>query len=204
MGSLQFAAITDPILKARLKDINRVWRRRATSRLRDRQRLTPPLLCKQLRPWTKTRVLARRVPLCSPPPSLIVHTDASNDGWGGHSPSRSVQGVWSTLFRAFHINILEAMAVLLSLKRLRPKKGIHIRLVLDSNTIVHCINRRGSRSPHINHVILAILSLARKKKWHLSAVHLEGVRNVVADSLSRKVPLESEWELDARSFSIIM
>ena len=89
----------------------------------------------------------------------------------------------------FHINILESMAVLLTLKRLKPKKNLHIRLVLDSYTIVHCINRLGSRSPQINHIILAILSLTRKKNWHLGAVSLEGVRNVVADSLCRSAPL---------------
>ena len=83
----------------------------------------------------------------------------------------------------------------LSLKRLKPKVKTHVCLVLDSKAILRCINRRGSRSPQINHVILAILSLARKKKGHLCAVHLEGVRNVTADALSRAKPLESEWSL---------
>ena len=70
-------------------------------------------------------------------------------------------------------------------------------------TIVYCINRNGSRSPQINHVILAILGLARRKNWHLSASHIAGVRNVTADSLSRSAPLESEWSLDKRSFLFV-
>ena len=40
--------------------------------------------------------------------------------------------------------------------------------------------------------------------WHLSATHLEGVRNVIADSLSRSAPLESEWALDGTSFKWIL
>ena len=119
---------------------------------------------------------------------------------GGHSPSQEVQGSWSPKFRQFHINILEAMAVLLTLRRLRPKRGIHIRLVLDSYVVVCCINRKGSRSPHVNHVVLAILLLAKKKRWHLSASHLEGVRNVTADALSRNTAHETEWSLDLHSF----
>ena len=55
----------------------------------------------------------------------------------------------------------------------------------------------------MNHVMIAILSLARKKKWHLSASHLEGVRNVTADALSRTTAQETEWSLDSASFQWI-
>ena len=204
MGSLQFASVVDPILRARLKDMSRVWLRRANPCLRDKLSSTPRLLCKQLKPWTKTRNLSHSIPLLHPPATVTFHTDASLAGWGGHTPTKSVQGRWSGQFQSFHINILEAMAVFLTLKRINPKRGSHIRLMLDSNTIVHCINRNGSRSPQINHVILAILSLARRRSWHLSAAHIEGVRNVQADALSRTAPLESEWMLDRLSFQFIL
>ena len=95
------------------------------------------------------------------------------------------------------------MAVFLTLKRLKLKRGSHIRLMLDNNTVVHCINRFGSKSPHINHVILAILSLSQKKRWHLSAAHIQGVRNVTADALSRVTTIETEWSLDRESFRFI-
>ncbi|XP_068228449.1 uncharacterized protein [Palaemon carinicauda] len=81
------------------------------------------------------------------------------------------------------------------------RRAILIRLVLDNEVILKCLNRQGSRSPHINHVILAIFYLARKKGWHLSAVHLQGFRN--HDALSRRKPIETEWSLDADSFSFI-
>ena len=135
---------------------------------------------------------------------MTIHTDGSLAGWGGHSPTKSVQGKWSLKFQSFHINILEAMAVLLTLKRINPKRGSHIRLMLDSNTVIHCLNRKGSRSPQINHVIIAILSLAKRRAWHLSAAYIEGIRNVQADALSRTAPLESEWTLDIPSFNFIL
>ncbi|XP_068211771.1 uncharacterized protein [Palaemon carinicauda] len=122
---------------------------------------------------------------------------------GGHTPLKKVQGSWSQRFKQFHINILEAVAVFLSLKKLHLKNNIHIRLVLDSKGIVHCLNRQGSRSPQINHVMFAILSLAQRKRWHLSASRLHGVQNVMADSLSRTHPLETEYSLDKKSFSFV-
>ena len=151
-----------------------------------RQEVSPsPHSQKRLRPWTTAMNLSRSIHLLPPPTSLITHTDASLSGWGGHSPSRDVKGTWSPAFQHFHFNSLEAMAVFLTLKRLRPKRKIHFRLVLDSAVAVSCLNRRGSKTPCINHVMVAIFSLAEKHSWHLSATHLEGVRNVVADSLSR-------------------
>ena len=204
LGQLQFASVIDPILKARLKDINRIWRSRANRRLRDRKSLLPPLLRKQLRPWTKASSLCRSVQLLPPPPSIVIHTDASLEGWGAHSEKNQVQGMWSNKFQNFHINVLEAMAVLLALKRLHPSPGSHVRLILDSMVVMHALNRGGSKSPRVNHVMLGIFSLARKKRWHLSACHIEGVRNVIADSLSRTAPQETEWSLDRNSFSWVM
>ncbi|XP_068242272.1 uncharacterized protein [Palaemon carinicauda] len=194
----------DPILKARLKDANRVWRRKASNALRDLCPKIPALLRKQLKPWSTAKSLSNDVRLQYPPPSVTIYTDASEQGWGGHFSSKKVQGQWSIAFQKFHISVLEAMAVFLTLKRLCPKTKSHVKLVIDSNAIVHRINRQGSRSPQINHVILAILSLAKRKKWHLSAVHLEGVRNVTADTLSRSNPQETEWSLDIKSFCFIL
>lgn len=204
LGLLQFASIVHPILKARLKDINRVWRSRANKRLRDRRSSMPHILQRQLRPWAKAAKLTRKVPLQPPLQSMTIHTDASLDGWGAHSECQKVQGKWSVKFQTFHINVLEAMAVLLALKRIRPPRKTHIRLALDSTVVMHSINRGGSKSPSLNHVMIAIFSLALKKGWHISAIHIEGVRNVIADSLSRTHPLESEWKLDRRSFQWVL
>ena len=52
LGSLQFASVTDCLLKAKLKDINRVWRSRARTKLRDRRSCIPSILRKRLRPWS--------------------------------------------------------------------------------------------------------------------------------------------------------
>ena len=54
------------------------------------------------------------------PTSLRGHSyRCLEDRLGGHSERAEVQGTWSPLFRTFHINVLELMVVLLSLRRLR-------------------------------------------------------------------------------------
>ncbi|XP_068209109.1 uncharacterized protein [Palaemon carinicauda] len=63
---------------------------------------------------------------------IFIHKDTSKKGWGGHSHQQKLQGTWSSLFKTFHINNLEAMAVFLTLKKLDLCCSTHIRLVLDS------------------------------------------------------------------------
>ena len=145
-GFLQFLSVAIPILKIRLKDFQRVWRGRARKSLRDRLSPRPRAFRRILLPWSRESAFNKKVPLSLPPISEVIHTDASKTGWGGHSKRKQVQGTWSPLFRTFHINFLELMAVFLTLRKLRPPRGSHIRLVLDNQTAVLCI-KRGDLGP---------------------------------------------------------
>ena len=51
---------------------------------------------------------------------------------------------------------------------------------------------------------MSILSLVSSKGIFISAFHIAGVRNVIADGLSRTKPLSSEWSLDDASFQWIV
>ncbi|XP_064087396.1 uncharacterized protein LOC135202061 [Macrobrachium nipponense] len=76
LGSLQFASVTDRLLKAKLKDINRVWRSRANARSRDRLAPIPEILRKRLRPWAEAKNIAKKIPLQFPPPALVIQEGA--------------------------------------------------------------------------------------------------------------------------------
>ena len=176
----------------------------AKERLRNKLDKFPSDLAKFLQKWVKEKNLARKMTLRFPPPSIVIHTDASLSGWGGHSETRTVQGKWSSALSYCHINVLETMAGLLTLRRLQPLEGAHMRLMMDNSMIVHCRNRSGSKSRSIKHVIVRIMKMCRTHNWHISTFYIQGVRNGIADALSRNAPLESEWTLDKKSFQFVL
>ena len=204
-GKLQFASLIDPVGRALLKSLN--WSLRSQAKVGKRYSLFPfPLPLKSsFRRWLRPRVLESSVPFRPPPPSVDVFTDASLVGWGVHdSLGRRLQGTWSGPLRGSHINILELVAIYLAIKRLQFPRGTHIRLHSDNMTAVSCLNRCGSaKSYPLNSWVLSILHLLSRCDLHLTACHIAGVRNVVADGLSRDVPLPSEWSLDDLSFQLV-
>lgn len=71
----------------------------------------------------------------------------------------------------------------------------------ENSTLVHCINREGfARFLVLNRWIFSLNLLLRKRGWFLSAFHIAGLQNVIADALSRNKPMNSEWVLDKTSF----
>ena len=204
-GKLQFASLVDPVGKALLKSLNWTFRSLARKGLRDRRLPFPLHLKASLRRWLRPRVLESSLPFRPPPPSVDVFTDASQKGWGVHdSVGRRLMGVWSASLRGCHINILELVAVYLAIKRLWFPRGVHLRLHSDNMTVVNCLSRGGSaRSVPLNRWIISILHLLQQRQLVLTACHIAGVRNVIADGLSRNSPLPSEWSLDEESFRLM-
>ena len=147
----------------------------------------------------------QKVKFRPPPISVTICTDASKQGWGAHSSlGGSLRGKWSREMASFHINILEMAAVYLALRRFRFPRNAHIALHSDNMTVVNCLSRLGSaRSKPLNSWVVSILSLLRDRGIFLTTCHVAGVRNVVADALSRSVPLKSEWSLDDDSFRLL-
>ncbi|MEL7079596.1 MAG: hypothetical protein AAGM46_27310, partial [Cyanobacteria bacterium J06582_2] len=74
---------------------------------------------------------------------------------------------------------------------------------MDNMTGVACLRREGSRSPILNQILKKIFSLQIQRSWHFSVTHLAGVRNVIADSLSRDSTHEGEWTLSWEAFKMV-
>ena len=79
----------------------------------------------------------------------------------------------------------------------------HIRLQMDNTTAVHYVNKIGGTISFD----LCILALAlwewpwaEARNIHLSAVYLPGQLNLIADTLSRLINLDSEWMLNPSIF----
>ena len=142
------------------------------------------------------------------PIHAIIESDASKTGWGGilRIPSfLKTGGLFSESEAALHINILELMAVLFTLKAFCMNfSSVHIRLMIDNTTAVIGINKKASCKANLHKVIKAIWVWALERNIWLSAVHIPGVENVDADFESRNASSSAEWCLDRHFFELIM
>ena len=140
-----------------------------------------------------------------PPPSVIIFTDASTEGWGAHVGEATAGGRWSEEEKEFHINVLEIRAILFGLKSLSQVEGCHIRVMTDNTTALAYIKHQGGvRSPECNEQAQQVWSWAESRRIWLSIAHIPGVENVVADYKSRNFTDNTEWELNDRIFSKVV
>ena len=73
-----------------------------------------------------------------------------------------------------------------------------MKVYSDNTTAIACVNKKGtSRSPPCHSVTLQIWKWAENNKIHITAAHIPGVENVVADRESRKLHRDGEWMLQS-------
>jgi hypothetical protein len=146
-------------------------------------------------------------PLNLPPFDMVIHTDASTQGWGAHCQGVLTGGRWNSQEACHHINILELEAALLAIKSFlpsQPRTPQHIRLLMDNSTAVAYVNRRGgTRSSMLAKLALEIWTVCHKNAIWITAEHLPGSKNVDADWASRHFNERIEWTLDKNIFTKI-
>ena len=158
----------------------------------------PPDLRKALLWWTQPTNLLTPQTLQNPPPSVFLWTDASSLGYGAHSIDNGwIQGSWDDQTQLLHINALELLTVLLTLRsHLTPEKtsvGLHV----DSMVALYCLRNHGSkRSPTLQQIYSEILTCLEEKQVYLTVSYLPSFSNALADALSRKIILPTEYRMD--------
>ena len=156
--------------------------------------------------WWISQAHICRQPISHGNPSIILQTDASNSGWGafrlGHEPTG---GRWDKEDLDQHNNYLELRAALFGLQSLcKQVQNSHILLQLDNTTAVSYIrNMGGTNSLLCNQVASQIWHWSIERNIWLSATHIAGVENVVADKASRKFNDRTEWQLDPKIFKFV-
>jgi len=133
-----------------------------------------------------------------PKPQVVITTDASTLGWGGHIASSVVSGQWSDLEKSYHINLLELLAVEKSLHHLiYSVEGKIVQVKSDNATTVAYINKQGgTKSPSLCLHTRRLLLWCISHNIALTAVHIPGSENALADNLSRGISLApTEWSL---------
>ena len=151
--------------------------------------------------WKQHRLYLQGVPMNADPPSHHIFSDASLTGWGSHLEPEGLlyHGVWSKTQSRLHINILEMMAISLTLRRaLQFIKNSTVLISTDNTTVVAYLNRQGgTHSPDLCMEVWKTLIWCHQNQINLLIKHIPGKFNVLADRLSRITkPISTEWGLN--------
>ena len=141
-----------------------------------------------------------------PPGALTIETDASNVGWGAVCKGISTQGQWKKSETRMHINEKELLAASLAIKAFTKDKHVsHVHLKTDNTTTVSQIQKMGStRSKSLFNLTTDLWKYCLDNKIMLTAEHLPGTLNTIADRESRMFNDSSNWMLNKEIFEMIM
>ena len=151
--------------------------------------------------WSQNVCLSYKL-LSRNPPDLVLKSDSSKFGWGGvnEESGEAINGLWDSDQYMLHINYLELLAGFYTLKGLVENlRDSHVRLCMDNTVAVSYVNKQGGKISTLNDLTHELwLWCIRRKIW-ISAEHVQGATNIIADSLSRS-NVDMEWKLDEMVF----
>ena len=128
---------------------------------------------------------------------MTISTDASLLGWGATWPGTTIDGRWLPAEANSHINLLELKAALLALQaffRTYTPTLRHILLQMDNSTAVAYVNKRGgTRSYGLSTKALKLWALLLHAGCWITAKHIPGTSNTIADLASRQFTSYSKW-----------
>jgi len=156
--------------------------------------------------WSTKMRLVNGKSILAKEPDLVMETDASMLGWGAVCNGTRTGGLWSQAERQHHINYLELLAASFAVKAFtRNKRNLHILLKMDNRTAVFYVNRMGgTHSLLLSKLAIQLWQWCLERNLSLSAAHLPGVSNYVADEESRTIQSSAEWRLDQKMFCQIL
>jgi len=138
-------------------------------------------------------------------PDLVITSDASKTGWGGICNGVRAQGQWSKMEAELHINLLEMKAAEFMVKAFtKDQTQIHCHLRLDNSSCAAQINKMGgTRSLTLFQAAKSLWTYCLQRQITLTAEHLPGKQNVVADEQSREFSDASNWKLHTVLFQAL-
>ena len=154
--------------------------------------------------WWHSRNIEHGNPIRIPQPSVVIKSDSSKKGWGCVCETTDVtsQGLWSCDEKQKHINYLELKAAKIALVSLASQfRDTHVRIYLDNVCAVAYIREY---SLECNELARDIWVWALDRNIRLSACHIPGTKNIVADKQSRKFREEMEYKLNPDLFQKVI
>ena len=147
--------------------------------------------------WVSNITSVNGSPIRPPAPTLFITTYVSKTGWGTVCESQRTSGRWSDSEGTQHINVLELKAAFLALKSfLNNQSHRVVYLRMDNTTAVAHVNPFSL--PPSTHILW---QWCRERNIMISAQHVPGTLNTIADSESRVFNASSEYKIDPQTIS---
>ena len=137
-------------------------------------------------------------PVSPPPQDLTILSNVLMQGWGATCQGKTTNGKWSSQESIQHINLLELKAAFLGLKTFLKNQSHKVVLVtLDNSMAVAYLNNKGgTHSVPLMSLTLEIWTWCLQRNILISAQHVPGKENTVADSESLTSLDSTDWQLD--------
>ena len=141
-------------------------------------------------------------PIALPSIDLEYFCDSSSYSWGANFNTHKIGGAWDMKEKALHINCKELLAVYYSLRSFKTHfQNKHVKIFSDSQVGVQLINKMGTTKSSIcNDIVKNIWLFCVKNKIWITAAHIPGAENVIADYESKKSYKDAEWLLNLKYF----
>ena len=159
--------------------------------------LLDPQAREELQWWITNIKRVNGSPIHPPATEMVITSDASKMGWGATFGNLSTNGRCSKQESDLHINVLELQATFLAIQAfLKNQSNLVVKLRLDNTTAVTYVNNQGgTRSPSLMLLTLELWNWCLQRNILITAEHLPGVSNVLADRESRTFIDSSDWKL---------
>ena len=120
-------------------------------------------------------------------PNAIVTSDASGRwGCGAFWDQSWFQLQWSRMLQDTHITIKELVPIVLAAAVWgRAWHGLTIQRLCDHSAVVAILNWGNSQDPDVMHLMRCLAFIKAKFQFYLFASHIPGIKNDLADALSR-------------------
>ena len=138
----------------------------------------------------------------TPGVDLRIFTDASNEGLSASTNDQTINGRWDKSEKFLHINKLELLLLnmhffhfcnyLLTSNKLGLWRTIALLCLTSINKVAH--------SSMSNKLTNEIWEICKKHLSHLSAAHIPGKYNFIADLVSRLFQDSAEWMISTNIF----
>ena len=158
---------------------------------------------KELLWWKENLTLCNGTSLISPPPQILISSDASLQGWGTSCQGLKTGGPWSVKKQNFHINVLELKTVKLAIMSftLKEKDAILVHIPMDNMTALsYFMKMRGTKNQELTVISKEIWEYLLKRNITISTEYLPGSMNVEANKESRQTRDFNEWKLNPTIF----